>query len=380
MNIKNVNLTIRNKLLIGFGLVLILFIAISVNNFVSLGNVSEIEDRLLKLRVPTVVAGLQLADGVHLSLSGLRGYMILGKAPAAAEKFKAERQQGWQLIDGSLAKMEQFSQNWTDPKNIEMLQEMKAYVEQFRVAQQEVEDIAHSPENVPSFKLLLEEAAPRAAKVIEAITALIDEESKLEATEDRKALLKLLADSRGSFALSLANIRAYLLSGDEKFADKFHGKWKVNELRFNEISKMTYLFSPKQKQAWNTYVSYRKEFSPLPAQMFELRSAPDWNRANYFLGTKAAPKAGAIMQILNQMRASQDKLAQMDEENLHSEASYMKVTMVVGTLIVIVVCVLISMMMSRMISVPLKKVVDRAKAIAAGDLTGGEIKVTPGTE
>ena len=99
MNIKNVNLTIRNKLLIGFGLVLILFIAISVNNFVSLGNVSEIEDRLLKLRVPTVVAGLQLADGVHLSLSGLRGYMILGKAPAAAEKFKAERQQGWQLID-----------------------------------------------------------------------------------------------------------------------------------------------------------------------------------------------------------------------------------------------------------------------------------------
>ena len=84
--------------------------------------------------------------------------------------------------------------------------EMKIHIESFRTAQQEVENIAHSPKNIPSINLLLTEAAPKAKQIIESITTLINEEASLDATEQRKHLLKLLADSRGSFALSLAKL------------------------------------------------------------------------------------------------------------------------------------------------------------------------------
>ncbi len=362
-------LSIRNKLLAGFGAVLIIAAVVSIINFVKLGNISAVEERLVELRMPTVLAGEQLTDGIHLSLAGLRGYMILGKDPGAAKKFKAERRRGWERIDGALQKMDEFSQNWTDPANLDRLKKMKVLVEQFRAAQQEVENISHTPENIPAFNMLLTEAAPRASRILKSITAIIDEESRLPATLERKQLLKLLADSRGSFAVGLANIRAYLLSGDTRFADNFHAKWKINQERFEQLSRMTGLFNARQMKAWKNYKRIRAEFAGLPPKMFKLRAGKDWNLANYWLGTRAAPKAGAIMEILKEMRASQDELALRDQEALGDETSSMKVMMIVGTLVAIAIGVFVSLFISRMISVPLSRVVERAKSIAAGNLT-----------
>jgi methyl-accepting chemotaxis protein len=321
-------LTIQNKLFLGFGSVLVITALMSVNNFFEMNKVSQIEERLINMRFPTVTSGMQLTDGIHLSLAGLRGYMILGKDPAKAEIFKAERLQGWKQIDSAMQQMDGFSKNWTDPGNIKMLNEMKGHIEQFRTAQQEVEDISHTSKNIPSINILLTDAAPRAAKIIEAITIIIDEEASLNATPQRKKLLKLLADSRGSFALGLANIRAYLLSGDESFARKFESKWKINELRFKDISGMVDLLNGKQKNAWSIYKSLRAEFALLPAKMFKLRAAKDWNLANYWLGTKAAPRAESIMNILSQMRVSQDRLAEIDKTLLENEAITMKTVLV----------------------------------------------------
>ena len=368
-------LTIQNKLFMGFGAVLLVVALVSINNFVMMGNISEEEHRSVDLRMPTVIAGLELTDGIHLSLAGLRGYMILGKDPQAAVKFKAERLHGWDKIDTALAKMDKLSKDWTDPGNAEMLNEMKGLVAEFRTAQQEVEDISHTPANIPAFNMLLTEAAPRANKVLAAITAIIDEESNLPATQERKALLKLLADSRGSFAIGLANIRAYLLSGDPRFADTFHAKWTLNEARFQQISGMAELFNVKQRKAWNIYQTQRAEFSPLPSRMFKLRVAKDWNLADYWLGSKAAPKAEAIMKILDEIRASQEQLAALDQEKLENDTASMKTGMIVGSLVALGLGVFIALFISRMITVPLKEVVGRAKAIASADLSGSALEV-----
>lgn len=373
-------MTIRNKLFMGFGVILSLLVLLSVYNFIKMNDVAKIEDRMLNLRVPTVLAGKNLVDGIHSSLASLRGYMILGKDPVMAEKFNAERQQGWRQIDIALAEMDEFSNNWTALKNIEMLAEIKGLMKEFRVAQQEVEDIYHTPENIPAFNVLLTEAAPLAAKIMGAVSKLIDEESTLVATVERKNLLKVLADSRGSFAIGLANIRAYLLSGDSKFVDNFNAKWSVNEDRLKQISGMSHLFNQKQLKAWQEYKNSRAEFSPLPQRMFALRGGKDWNLGNYWLGSKAAPKAGAIMNILDQMVESQEQLSVADEQMLKSTAATMKTTMAIGTLFAMIVGGFVAFSISRMITVPLAAVVARAKVVAGGDLSGSALDSTGNDE
>ena len=373
-------LSIQQKLLIGFGIVLLISTIVSITNIIEISKISTLGNRLLTLRQPTVITGVEMTDGLHLSLSGLRGYMILGKDSEKAEKFKAERQRGWEIIDRSIQKMETFSKNWTDPNNIVLLDEMMVAIEEFRIAQQEVEDIAFAPDNIPSYQILLEEAAPRAAIVVSTLGKLIDEESALPASKERKALLKLLADSRGSFAIGLANIRAYLLSGDANFADGFKKAWATNSARFNEINKINHLFTIIQQPMWDKYEEARKAFSPLPQKMFDLRSADNWNLANYWLGTKAAPKAAKIASYLDRLQASQKQLSKIDSDQLSSEISFTSLYITAAAFVSLAIGIFIALFISRAISSPIQKVLAKAREISNGNLSGKDLEITGNDE
>ena len=239
--------SLRQYLLFGFGIVLTFFTGASIYVIYEVQKIHVIEEDLIGNRLPSVLAGEKLLDGIDLSLAGLRGYMILGADTDKGNKFKAERAAGWEKIDNSVKTYDQLSSIWVNTDNLERLKTIKTLLGEFREAQQEIEDIAHAPENIASLNLLLTEASPKANIISNAITSIINQEAKLEATSERKALLKLLADSRGSFAIGIANIRAYLLSGDDSFHQTFDEKWALNEKRFQEISTQTYLFSRTQK-------------------------------------------------------------------------------------------------------------------------------------
>jgi len=336
--------------------------------------IQNTQDQLIDTRMPTVLAGENLLDGVHHSLAGLRGYMILGGNKNKGVKLKAERAEGWAKIDSMLGEYDRLSVNWTEPANLECLSAVKSEVEEFRTAQQEVEDIAHAPNNLPATNILLTKAAPTAKKISSAITAIIDEESTLEATFDRKALLKLFADSRGSFVGGLASIRAYLLSGNEDFKKDFIKKWDINETRFKQISKQTALLSSIQKVQWDIYSKQRVIFAPLPLKMFAIRGGEGWNQANYLLATKAAPHAGKIKTILSKLADSQYSLKIQAIESLKYEK---QVLSTVGSTIATVSAILsisIAFLLSRSLSNKLDEMVGVAHQLSLGDLRFTDIK------
>jgi len=255
-------LSIRAKLFLGFGLVVGLFLLSTIMVFSKLQYTSGIQERLLNVRAPTVKAGLSLSSGINKSLSGLRGYLILGAEPDKADIFIDERKQAWKNIDAALSEMNSFSQNWTVPKNKALLNEINTLIIEFRTAQQEIEDIAHTNQNIPSFELLFTSAAPTAAKTVASLTAMIEDELNQKSNKDRKTLFKGLADSRASFALGLANIRAFLLSGDIKFKQGFNTLWAKNVTQFNTLKEMKILFSSTQQNHWKNYSSLREQFKP----------------------------------------------------------------------------------------------------------------------
>lgn len=360
--------SLRQSLLFGFGIVLSLFVLTSIYTNYEASKIRTVEERLLKIRIPTVLTGEKLLDGLDLSLAGLRGYMILGSAPSKATKMKAERAAGWAKIDLMLNEYDRLSRSWTDTTNINRLTKIKQEISVFRQAQQEAEDISHTPENIESIELLLTQAAPVASKVVSAITEMIDIESTLPATPERKSALKLMADSRGSLALGLASIRAYLLSGEIKFKNEFDQKWGINEERLSQLSKMEALFSGSQLNAWNNYQTSRTDFAPLPPQMFRLRSQDDWNKANYLLATKAAPAANKIKQLLADLSESQEALAQKDMQSLIADQQHLDIVNTLMLVISLILGVIIAVFLSKIISEQLKLMVANAEEMSRGNL------------
>ena len=359
---RSMRLTVGKKLGAGFGTMILLLVMVSAIVQYKVNAVNVLQDQVIELRQPTAAVGASLLNGINQSLAALRGYMILGK-----DAFKTERAQVWQRIESDLQSMTEFSQNWTVPANVERLKQLKSILAEFKTAQQSVEDVAHSPQEQPALGILFNEAAPVAADMLAAITTMINEEKELEATAERKALLGTLADSRGSLAVGLASIRAYLLGGDPKFADDFQKRWSVNTARFETLQASAHLFNTPQADAFSQYSEARSVFTPLPQKMFAIRGSDGWNVANQRLGQDAAPRAGQAKTILEEMIANQQDLVKTDSAALQTESTELTLFILIVTGIGVGLGVLLTWLITRLVVRPLSLITDRLQDIAQGE-------------
>lgn len=248
---------LSTKIGFGFGIITLMLIGAVLTSIWQTGRTSKVTNRLIELRTPTAQSSLMMLNGMNHSLAALRGWMLLGK-----DKFKEERAKSWNdEILPSLTELKKFSANWTNPKNIKRLNIIEKKLNEFKTYQREIEEIAQTVENTPATKILFKDAAPQAAILASNITKMIDIESTLEATPERKALLGMMADVRGTLGLALGNIRAYLLSGDEKFKTEFNKLWAKNSKRFADLNDNAALLNNQQQDALNAFLKARDIFS-----------------------------------------------------------------------------------------------------------------------
>ena len=356
------NLQIRHKLYLGFGAVIALMLISSTVAYVKLNQMRSTQSRVTEVRQPTSLAARDLAGGVNRSLAALRGYIILGNDPDKAQQFQHERTEAWAQMDAALAELGRLATDDADP-----LGPLRAELSALRQDQDEVEAISQSDDNIPAFKILLTEATPRAQRMIDAVNAVIEEESRLEATPDRKDTLKQLSDASGAFAVGLASLRAYLLSGEETFRTGYDQQWALNGDAVAAVSSRPDLLTDAQRAGWQEFVSLRQEFAGLAEKMFALRTADDWNLANHWLATRAAPRIATINDLLAGMNQRQDELAAQDVARLSSASQTVTVTMVVATVTASVVGALIALLLSRQLVGAILSLNARLRDIAEGE-------------
>lgn len=233
---------------------------------------------------------------IYGTLAALRGWMLTGNPD-----FKVEREAVWQNIAQLRGKIDELSTNWTNPENVDSWNAFKVVLDEFAEAQNQVEALAKSPDQFPATKILIEEAAPLAASMVADITKMIDIEGNLPPASDehqRKKLLGMMADVRGTLGLSLANIRAFLLTGDKDFQANFETLWVKNSKRFEDLTGSKDQLKPDQLEAFERFLASRENFAPLPAKMFGIRGSERWDAANYALKHEAAPRAGKLLTTL----------------------------------------------------------------------------------
>jgi methyl-accepting chemotaxis protein len=299
---------ISSRLTLGF-LILVLILALSsISSIFQITSITQNANNVVELRIPTAQASASVISGVNHALAALRGWMLLGQ-----EEFKVERRLAWQKeISPAVAALDEISVNWTNPRNITHLKKLKGLLLTLEQEQKNIEDIAQTVHNTPSIEMLYQQAVPQAVIMSEEITRLIDIELNLAADAERKALLGMMADVRGSLGLGLANIRGYLLSGEAHYRDAFEQLWDKNQRRFLALTKQQSLLNSEQQVAFDIFSEAMAVFSPLPNKMINARSQNDWNLANYWLATKAAPIGEEITIILNEMAIDQKALLNND--------------------------------------------------------------------
>lgn len=358
------NMKLSKKIGVGFAAITVVLAATVLIARNGAGESATISTRVIELRNPTLQNTLLMQSGMNRSLAALRGWIILGK-----DKFKDERQFAWKSeIDTAVAEMELLSQKWTDPENLHRLTRIKESLAKFKSYQKEIEDIAQTVENTPASKILFIEAAPKATIMAAKITEIINLEGQLEATQARKDLLGMMADVRGTLGLGLGSIRAYLLSGDEKFKKSFDKLWAKNTRRFGDLSKNAGLLSSAQAKAFAEFSAARAEFISLPPKMFAIRGGDEWNLANRWLGTKAAPTAASIVKDIQGMLDSQGVLAKKDAAAATAQISSLQTLMWILLFVGVALSVIVGTLITRMITRPIIALTEVAQSVALGQV------------
>lgn len=285
---------IRGRLISGF-LAVCAIIAVSVAYTVfAVGGISGIVDRMVSLRTPVALASTELVGNLYSTLATLRGYLLTGNPQG-----KLDRLAMWKEMDSTAAAFDDKAAQFTNPENKRKWAEAKALIAEFRAAQDKAEAIAFTADAYPATKVLVTEAGPRAESIFSEITRMINEEEGLEATPERKRLLKAMADTRGNFAAATAQLRMYLLSGEKADKDKFFKPWELFERGYAGVSAHKALLTASQLGSFDKITKARDEFVPLYDKMFTLRESANWNVPVHILVTEAAPRALTILDLLD---------------------------------------------------------------------------------
>ena len=380
--VSSINMGIRGRLVLGYMTIILILVAAIFMTIWQVQGMQQNTQRIVELRMPTAAASAGMVNNINASLAALRGWMLTGNA-----NFKVQRAIVWQDIAKLSAEMDRYSRNWTNPDNIRNWNAFKTTLTEFEAAQLKTEQISHSDDEHPATRILVLDAAPRAAVLSKEITNMINIEAKMQPTAERRNLLISMANFRGSLGLGLANIRAYLLTGDQKFATTFDKFWQTNEKAFGEISDTITLLDSAQRASFDKLVNARTAFAALPSKMFAIRGSNKWNMANYTLVTEAAPRAGKLLTILSGPAASdgirsggmvdnQKLLLTHDGDEAAKEASFLITLLWVLLGIGTAFAAIVSIVSARSIVGPINSIIS-----VMGELTNGNLDVKiPGLE
>jgi methyl-accepting chemotaxis protein len=367
------HLNIRGRLILGFSALCILLAGVVATTIVKVRTVNDATDRTVNLRVPTAMAASDLVSGVYASLASLRAWLITGN-----DAFKTERAGLWKAIQENGREMDRLSTHWTVEQNRADWRQAKPLLDELRSAQDKAEAIAHTLDEQPAAKILATEAAPLAKLMLQKATAIINEEGNIASTDARKSLLIGFADLRGSMAMAIGDIRAYLLTADPAFKTEYEELWALNGRKFDALSKRRPEMTPDQQAAFDSLVEARVKFSPLPQKMFEIRSSDRWNMAQWFLTNEAAPRANKLLDIFagakNGEGARSGGMVSRQQENLKTdgamvlgETNFLMTLLWVLMGVGIGVAVTVVYLTNRSIVPPLIKMVGAMGQLAGGD-------------
>jgi methyl-accepting chemotaxis protein len=375
MKLKMPELKISGRLGLGFGVLVVVLIAAVSTTLFEINIIKRVTDRIVELRTPTSQASASMVQDVYASLASLRGWMLTGN-PA----FKAERHAIWEDIAEKRTDMDALAAQWTNPKNQAAWADMKVVLDEFSVAQNTVEAMANTPEEQPATLILTRDAAPLASILVSEITNIITLERDLPATPERKALLGMMADTRGTTARGLASIRAFLLTGNQKFKKSFDVMWKKNGIRFGDLTANKHLLTPEQLESFEKFDAARTKFLPLPAQMFTIRASKKWNMANYLLVSEAAPRAGKLLTALlgakgedgsrsGGMVDNQKRLLNADASENAAQISLLLIMQWIILAVGVVIASAVGFFTARSITRPINNMTGAMGQLAENDLT-----------
>lgn len=354
------NLTIRMKLAIGFGFIIVmLMMLVGVVTVKSKG-----ADTKMQSSSEAVELSLSLQGEIHHALSMHRGYMILG-----LESLAQERLETWEHIDLHMDDMDVLAADWQDAELVGQYDRFKAVMVDFREAQQRIADVSGTDADLPANVQYFDIAEPFGDAMVVSLELILDEEETLEASAERKLLMRRVGEAEGHLLKSRNAISAYLGSGSDEHYALIGTCLDACGESVERLMTMTHLFNENQQANFDSYISDRETFIAEAKKAVAIRNSDAFCVSEDICLNTVAPLAGEADELMGVIAAAQtlNKEAALHEYET-SKASMVSTVQGVG-LVAILSSSFIAFFLSGSITKRLTVVKEYASRIADRDLS-----------
>ena len=265
--------------------------------------------------------------------------------------------------------------DWTDPENKARLKNIEKEINDFHKAQQKIEDIARTPENSPAQKILFDQAEPLEKTIVATVSKMIKQNMKGTNTPQNRRLVEILANIETTTSLALERADEFLLSGKQEFKKESLENWGKSAASMEALKENENNLSKEQLKNFESLQDGLNQFDPLLKEIIRIRSGEEWNRANYWVKTEAAPLAFRIKELLNEMTAVQEQLLENDVETISSKTHFLIVLLVALFVTAALISGLLGANITRSISEPILDVCNLADELAHGNDTRKRLPV-----
>lgn len=357
-------LTLSRQLLLGYGSVLALLVVLAAVVFTQANSVRQRTSMSAEHIIPSLEASLSLQREVHHALSMHRGYMILGLDALAEERVKT-----WEHIDGYFADLGSHVEYWTDQQAKDAFNELQAVFDEFKIAQQEIADIAHTQADYPANELYFYTAVPKADIMMDNLQKVLEEERSLEASADRKLLVERVSAAKSHALLASAAISKFLVKGDDSRLERVNECVESCQASVDRLMTMTDLFTPTQRENFDAYFSARIDFLAAAKEAIALRSSPGYCVSEDICLNRVTPLSTRANELLDVVVAAMTVKKDESDDQIASATGVLRASVIGTTLFAIVLGIGIALALSRSLVGAIRKLVDRAELIAANDLS-----------
>lgn len=169
----------------------------------------------------------------------------------------------------------------------------------------------------------------------------------------------------------LAAVRGYLLTGDEQFKEDFNTYTEEAEKAIKVI------LESSNSEEMNILIDKTTEWKDIIFnEVFPTFDGGSPVKAIEILTEKAVPLANELNAGFENVKIEREaEINRVGQENI-ADAEKMLLTVLIVTVIIIAGSIVMSIIIARMISNPITKVMDRMKLIAGGDLANEPLEIT----
>ena len=358
------NLTIKTKMIIGFGGSIGMLIIISL---ITLQAFNRTEDKI-SIMVNDIQPVVEMAANLNTSLNHAAermGFYLLSKETIHREAYEKYLKD----IDVQIDTLQGFSLIQNNPDYQQLVSDIKLRLDRFKSYQQEIISVTEDPMlNIPALRIANEQINPQARKALELIAQMIQsEDDEDDESGERKAMKKLFYDMRYSYVLVVSGLRAFVAFQGE--VNKSNTLLYLEQIREKLIQLKEYesLFTFEQSEAYGELVPLVADYKQGLEELFEVHGSEKSYQDRYLIRTEIGPLVTQVGEQLKQISTLLNRQNAETGKKLLQDTADINTFIVLITLISVAFGCTVAVVILISINKPLSNVVSALNDIAQGD-------------